>query len=103
MGTFLYKSVAPGDIIIAERPAFVFPQTMIFPKDEGPNAVVRIHRAAIENMHPAALRAQFLELHNCKPVSPEMSHMGGIINTNAVSLGALLGCVHVNMVPAASG
>jgi hypothetical protein len=103
MGTFVYKPFAPGDIIIAERPALVIPQTMIFHKDEGPTAVERVQRAAIENMHPAALRAQFLELHNCKPVSPEMSQVGGIINTNAVSLGALPGCVHVIMPPAAGG
>ncbi|KAK0189853.1 hypothetical protein F5146DRAFT_932000 [Armillaria mellea] len=82
-GMFAAKDLAPGDLILRERPVVVIPE--IIPTVNGDASQFII--LAVQNVPPKE-KEVFLQLHDCKKFPDNVK---GIVDTNAMNIGRLPG------------
>ncbi|KAK0433415.1 hypothetical protein EV421DRAFT_1741566 [Armillaria borealis] len=85
-GMFAAKDLAPGDLILRERPVVVIPEVIPTVNGDASRASQFI-ALAVQNVPPKEKEA-FLQLHDCKNFSDKVK---GIIDTNAMNIGRLPG------------
>ncbi|KAI0050091.1 SET domain-containing protein [Auriscalpium vulgare] len=80
MGMVATEAIAPGALIVRERPLLAVPMTLPgFYMDMLSNT----------SYMPESIRTEYFSLTNCKP--PELPHAIGILNTNSVALNIMPG------------
>ena len=88
LGVFTTTGIERGEVIMRERPLMVYPEFVPFHRDLQPeDAYPELDEAL--SLLPAHLRAAFLQLANTHPEEP--SRVKGIIDTNALHIGTLVG------------
>jgi hypothetical protein len=88
IGMFAVGDVQPGEWLGADRPLLVMPQA-IPTKATDPTLPSRLVKKVVMEHMGHTNRDLFLSLHNCK--SKEQGDLMGIVNTNAINIGALPG------------
>ena len=82
LGLFAQRDIAPGELILEERPVFVAPLRLAVLPDQNENGV--FDRNAVSGLSPAS-RAAIMALHNAFS-QEESCDLSGILRTNTIPI-----------------
>ncbi|KAL1940971.1 hypothetical protein VTO73DRAFT_7607 [Trametes versicolor] len=89
LGVYATSSIAPGQVLIRERPLLIYPQLLPYRDSTGRHYAEL--EDALELLSPQS-RDSFFSLANCHPLDPSVAK--SIIDTNSLHIGKLPGGVH---------
>jgi hypothetical protein len=91
-GAVATTNIEPGELIIAERPLIAMPAGLYTSKDNPMGHRNQQFEAVVNCLGPDS-KKMFFDMHNCKSpgTGSNAEKVGGIIDTNAIRIGALPG------------